>query len=281
KPLPEEDDRELDEELDLPLYDDDAGDDDEIAREGEEDDLLTPFHDEKGKASLDDESASDLDTGVDLDPLEESAIAGADEEEIDVGPLDEGITFNDEHLLEERPERALEEPDDPDLEEGYSADDGGAEGTNEAPEDEVDEDALPELDADDEGEEGDEELAEVLLAGASEASIPWAIARWIPLEGAGARVPCVTLSIAGGAVVAAGQVLLIVEDGARTARRPAFGAGACAAAITDGLLLSATARGQLLLSTDGGKDASPLASLREGHGPLELAATNGRVFIRE
>jgi hypothetical protein len=277
----QDDDRELDEELDLPLHDDVGGSEDEIEQESEFDELLTPFHDRLDEDPLDDESASELDTGVHLDPLEDSATAEADDAEIDVGPLDEGVDFDEQSMLDDRADGIGDEPDDLDLDEGRSADDGGAEGTSEAPEDEVDEAALPELDADDEGDEGDEELAEALLADEEGQSPPWDAARWAPLEGAGAAVPCSAIAIAGDRIVAAGEALLIVDEGARAARRAAIPAPTLAVALTEGLLVAATVRGQLLFSADGGKDASVIPGIRAGRGPVDLVATPGRIWIRE
>jgi hypothetical protein len=277
----QEDDSELDEELDLPLHDDLSDNEAESEREGEFDELMAPLLDRPGEDPLDDESASDLDTGISLDPLEDSATADDDDAEIDVGPLDEGVDFDDQGSIDDRGDGMGDEPDDLDLDEGLSADDGGAEGTSEAPEDEVDEAALPELDADDEGEEGDEELAEALLAEEEGSSPPWDAARWAPLDGAGAAVPCSAIAIAGDRVVAAGEVLLIVDEGARAARRAATPAATSAIALTEGLLVAATVRGQLLFSADGSKDASVIPGFRAGRGPVDLVATPGRVWIRE
>src|SRR5262245_6254444 len=65
------DDGEFDEELDLPLHDDVSGSDDEGEQEGELDDFLPLLDDPQGQDPLDDESTSDLDTGVQLDPLDD------------------------------------------------------------------------------------------------------------------------------------------------------------------------------------------------------------------
>jgi hypothetical protein len=178
------------------------------------------------------------------------------------------------------------------VEDTSSDDDGGAEGTNEDPGDEVDESALPEID-DDDGSEGDDggSLAETLLA-ETEATIPWASARWAVLDGAGAALPCRAVAAAAGRVAAAGEVLLLVEEGARAARRLSFGEGSIAVALGDDALLAATARGQLLSARDGGAEAAAIGSWRAGVEPslglrpiesgnaVELAATPGRFWIR-
>src|SRR5439155_21703643 len=90
------------------------------------------------------------------------------------------------------------------------------------------------------------------------------------------------LSIAGGRVLAAGEVLLLVEDGAIAARKLAFGGGAAAVALSDDAMLVATSRGQILSSTDGGATATSIASRRPGAwaAPLEPAAAPGRFWIR-
>src|SRR5262245_33793036 len=88
KPPEKDDDSELDEEPYLPLYDDLESGDDGDAREEELDDLLTPLHDGAGDDALDDAIASELDTGIELDPLDGEEAALADDREIDVGPLD-------------------------------------------------------------------------------------------------------------------------------------------------------------------------------------------------
>jgi hypothetical protein len=270
----------LDDDFDLPLTDDADDTDEEIDPNGEFEDLVTPLDHHDGEDPLDDATAEDLETGIELDPLDGEE-TGLDEDKLDVGPLDEGMHFDDTAASDDRIEARDDDHDDLDLDESTSEDDGGAEGTSDAPEpdDEVDEAALPDLDADDEGDEGDEDLAEALLAGLPAANIPWDKAPWAPLEGAGAAVPCSAVSVWSGSVVAAGEVLLIVDEGARAARRAAPFAGAAAVALTEGILLAATARGQLLFSSDGGTETSTLAGLRAGPSPVALVATPGRVWI--
>jgi len=273
---------EMDEELDLPPLDADGDEGDETNVEGGIPDLL----DEEG---LDDADATDLDVGDDeLDTGEEEDDDSGDE--IDVGAIDEGIVI-DEASAEPGEPDGVDDDDGRGVDDMASEDDGGAEGTDEDPGDEVDESALPELDDDDGDAEENDTLAEVLLAEA-DTTIPWAAARWAPLEGAGAELPCRAVAAAGGRVAAAGEVLLLIEEGARAARRAPFAEGSVAVALGDDALLAASARGQLLLARDGGADATAIGSWRagvepslglwpaEGGAPVELAATPGRFWIR-
>lgn len=271
---------EPEDDIDLPPL---AGHDDEEQEQEHELDqeLLDQLGDDSG--GLDD-SAAEIDPGVSVDELD--ALGGDDDDaEVDVGPLDEGIEDDDARSLTDdaRPENEGDH-DGFDIDEGTDGDDGGAEGTSEDPADEVDEGALPELDADAEGEGNDEDaLAALLLAEAGGAEPRWAAARWAQLEGAGAAVPCGAVAVAAGRVAAAGEVLLLVEEGAHAARKLAFGAGATAVALSDDALLAATARGQLLLCRDGGGTATSLAGFRAGArsgASIELAAAPGRFWIR-
>lgn len=278
-PRDAEDLPDLEDDLDLPPADDDEGD--PVA--DEDDDELDAL-DEEG---LDDEDAADLDVGGDDLELDETAGEDA-EDEVDVGPLDEGIDIDEEDGDDAEGtsdgDAAIDDDD-------TSEDDGGAEGTSEDPGDEIDEGALPDLD-DDDGAEGDgDALADELLAesegGASRA------AGWVLIEGAGAPLPCVAVATAAGRVAAAGEVLLVVDDGARAARRLALGEGWVAVALGDDALLAATVRGQLLLARGSGEDASALGSWRagaetslglwpveSGSPAVELTATPGRFWIR-
>jgi hypothetical protein len=276
-----EDPADLDEELDLPPTDAD-GEEDAASSDGAED---LPADAEEG--GLDDAESEDLDVGG--DDLDENDEGDDEGDEIDVGDLDEGMLIDEEALEGAEAERAAE---DYGLggDEAEGADDGGAEGTDEDPGDEVDEAALPEMD-DDDGEAEDDGLAAVLLA-EGEAAIPWAAARWTPLEGAGAAVPCRAVAAAGGRVAVAGEVLLLIEEGALTPRPLPSGEGAVAVALGDDALLAATARGQLLVSRDGGAEAAALGSWRAGveaslglwpadaGSAVALAATPGRFWIR-
>lgn len=272
KPTPEET-LEPEEDLALPPLDADDADDGDRP----ELDALESSLDESG---LDELTAVDLDVGPELDDIDE---LGADDTtgEIDVGPLEDGLV-TDEGSAAEGEAMGFDD-DNVVVDEDRDDDDGGAEGTKEDPGDDVDEAALPEMD-DGEDNAGDDELAETLLA---EASVPrWAASRWAPLEGAGSEVPCRAVAACGGQVAAAGEVLLMVEDGARAARQLAFGEGALAVALAEDALLVANARGQLLLARDHGAETSSFGQWRSGLAPtirsndVELAATPGRFWIR-
>lgn len=269
---------EIDDDLDLPTT---GGDDDEPSGSLDEDDDADAIDDsdDGGDSPLDDAEASDVDAGE--DEIDETDDDDGDESDIDVGPLDDEVDIGEESELgDEAAGDAAGDDDGIDLEERAVADDGGIEGTNEAPEDAVDESALPELDADDGDDEGEEDLAEVLLVDAQTELPSWDATRWTPLEGAGAAVPCSALAIAAGRVAAAGEVLLVVGEGERSARQPSFGAGVVAIAAADDLLLTANARGQLAVSQTAWTEAISLGALRAGRGPLALAATPGRGWIR-
>lgn len=272
----EEDDGDAAEDLDLPESDDDDVTDDEPAGIADEDNDEIDESEDGGDNPLDDAEATDLDAGEDeLDETHEDD--ASDEDEVDVGPLDDEVDIGEENELGDEGLGDTSHDDEGiDLEERAASDDGGLEGTSEAPEDAVDEAALPALDADDEADEGDEDLAEVLLEGAQMELPPWDTARWTLLEGAGAKVPCSTLAIAAGRVAAAGEALLLVGEGERAAHHASFGAGIVAVAAADDLLLTATARGQLAASQGAWTDTTPLGALRAGHGPVSLAATPGR-----
>ena len=269
---------EIDEDLDLPT----TGnvDDDEPSGsldEGDDADAIDDS-DDGGESPLDDAEASDLDAGE--DEIDETDDDDGDESDVDVGPLDDEVDIGEESELgDEAAGDAAGDDDGIDLEERAAADDGGIEGTNEAPEDAVDESALPELDADEDADEGDEDLAEVLLADAQTEPPPWDATRWTPLEGAGASAPCSALAIAAGRVAAAGEVVLLVGAGELTARTASFGAGVVAVAASDDLLFTATARGHLAMSQGAWTEAISLGNRSAGPGPIELVATPGRGFI--
>ena len=269
---------EIDEDLDLPTTGD--VDEDEPSGsldEGDDADAIDES-DDGGDSPLDDAEASDLDAGE--DEIDETDDDDGDVSDVDVGPLDDEVDIGEESELgDEAAGVGATDDDGIDLEERAAADDGGIEGTNEAPEDAVDESALPELDADEDADEGDENLAEVLLADAQTEPPPWDTTRWTPLEGAGAVVPCSALAISAGRVAAAGEVVLIVGEGERSARTASFGAGVVAVAASDDLLLTATARGQIAMSQGAWTEAVSLGALRAGHGAVELAATPGRGWI--
>jgi hypothetical protein len=271
---------EIDDDLDLPTT---GGDDeDEPSGSVDEDDDADAIDDsdDGGESPLDDAEASDLDAGE--DDIDETDDDDGDESDVDVGPLDDEVDIGEESELgDEAAGDSSNDDDGIDLEERAAADDGGIEGTNEAPEDAVDESALPELAADDDADDADEDLAEVLMNDAQTTDLPpWDATRWTPLEGAGAAVPCSSLAIAAGRVAAAGEVLLVVGEGELTARQPSFGAGVVALAAADDLLLTATARGQIAASQGAWTEATAIGALRAARGPLALAATPGRGWIR-
>jgi hypothetical protein len=204
-----------------------------------------------------------------------------------VGPLDEDLLIDEDRDTREDVETAAD-AEGLDLDDAPGVDDGGAEGTSEDPGDGIDEGALPELD-DDGGEGKDDALAEELLA-ESDAGLPWNEARWVPLEGAGAEVPCRAVAAEGGRVAAAGEVLLLVEEGSRAPKRLVYGEGSTAVAMGEDALLVATARGQLFVARGGGEEAAALGSwragaplslgLRRSEPTVELCATLGRFWIR-
>src|SRR5262249_15252186 len=154
-------------ELDLPPLDDDDGDE---PAEGDAHDLPG----ELPEGGLDDAAAADLDVGAELDVIDEER-DDEGEGEVDVGPLHEGIDLD-----EEEPAGAGDEEGEADGEgvavgEEREGDDGGAEGTGESPEDQVDERALPDLDDDEEEPSEEAALAETLLG--ESAHVPWARVR--------------------------------------------------------------------------------------------------------
>lgn len=268
-----------DEELDLPPTDAD-GDDEAEVHHGDE--LL----DTTEEGGLDDAEAGDLDVGG--EELETGEEDGEDDDrEVDVGPLDEDLLIDEDKDTREDVETAAD-AEGLDLDDTPGEDDGGAEGTSEDPGDGIDEGALPELD-DDGGDGKDDGLADELLA-ESDAGLPWADARWAPLEGAGADVPCRAVAADGGRVAAAGEVLLLIDEGSRAPRRLAFGEGSTAVALGEDALLVATLRGQLFMARSGGEEASALGSWRAGAPPslglrlseptVEACATLGRFWIR-
>jgi hypothetical protein len=266
------DDEEIDQELTLPPLDADEGDD-PVLNEG---DMLLAVEEGGG---LDDSTAADLDVGDELGDLDGEE-GGDTEGDVDVGPLDEGIDIDGAESSLGADEESGADDEGVDIDESLDDDDGGAEGTSEAPEDDVDEDDLPDLD-DGEDTSSDQALAEELLAEGEGGLPPWAPARVVVVEGAGAAVPCRKVTVAGGRVAAAGEVLLFVEEGARAARQLPFGENVVAVALGDDALLAATARGQLLSGRDQGAEAASLGSWRPGAGAphVDLAATPGRFWV--
>ena len=278
-PRVEDDDE--DEDIDLPPLD---ADDDDEAREPEElDDLLPALREDDGDP-FDDANALDLDVGGDLEGAgDETLDEDASDEPVDIGPLDEGISAfegaSDVATDDDAPGETHGDDDDLLDRLVQDDDDGGAEGTGENVENDVDEAALPELDASDQ-DEGDDHLADALLEEASTGLVPpWAASRWGLIEGAGATVPCVAVTSVGGRVLAAGDVVLAVDEGAHAARQTGLAAASTAIAANDETIVVATARGGLVVSRDGGASGSPVAGFRSGKSPATLAATPGRIWI--
>ncbi|WP_437644754.1 hypothetical protein [Sorangium sp. So ce362] len=307
----DEDEREHDEHdehdnklIDLPPL----GHEEEAAGDESFEELLQTLDD--AEHGLDDANASDLEVGVEL-AVDEGA-SGEDEpaeEGVDVGALHEGIADADagSWLSDEAAEHDDAEHDDLDDGEGHG-DDGGAEGTGEDPSDDVDEGELPALDADQDGTyEGEDLLAELPDLADDRAPV-WDALPWTVVEGAGAAVPCSTLAVAGGHVVAGGAgaepalasepspraagrsrradraggdrgTVLVIDAGALSARRAGVDTSASSIVLSDSALLIATRRGNLLLSDDRGKTASPLGAWGSGGAPVTLATTPGRLWV--
>jgi len=267
------------EEIDLPPLD---ADEDDIEREGAHEDLIAHLDDDG--EPLDDTVAADLDVGADLDDdpvLDEPPGDGSEEDgALDVGALDEGIATGNDESIDDKDE-GLDDEDDGIQDPHDDGDDGGTEGTGEPIEDEVDADDLPELDADEDGDYEGEDLLGETLADQVETALPdWDPARWVPREGAGATVPCCAVAVVDGRVVAAGDVVLIVDEGAHAARRASFGSsGGVSIAIAEGAVVVATARGGVLACAPGEPSATPLHGWRPRPCSLELGATTGRLWI--
>jgi hypothetical protein len=270
-------------EMILPPLDDDDEDDGPL----DVGDLLSSL-DEEGADPFDDATASELETGLDVG-LDDDGERGGDEaaeDGIDVGALDDELMAGGEvdvyGGIDERPETGL--GDDDEIggdDERKDDDDGGAEGTAESGEDDVNEADLPELDADEGGDYDAEDVVAEMTFAADTSLPPWDAQRFTVVEGAGAAVPCSSLAIAPGKVAAAGEgeVALLVDEEARAARRAGFEAGARAIAITEDGAIVAAAREKLWISRDGGETAAALAGWRGNAGAAELATTPGRIWI--
>jgi len=235
-----------DDDMDLPPLDEDIGEEEAELGEGAFDEVLPDLREDEGDP-LDDSNAQDLDIGAQIDDedtdyvAEEGAEAG-----LDIGPLDEGIADLDagSAIGDEDGENGAAGDEDGigELEFDRTDDDGGAEGTGENVENDVDEAALPDLD-ESEHDEVDDHLADELLEEAARGKMPpWASSRFVLLEGAGAPVPCAAVTVAGARVLAAGDVVLAVEEGAHA--------------------------------------ASPIPGFGVGKGPVALAATTERVWVQ-
>ncbi|MDI1448308.1 hypothetical protein [Polyangium sp. 6x1] len=272
---------EEDDDMDLPPLDTDpdAGDD-EAAGDAFED-ALPDLRDDGGDP-LDDANAQDLDVGLDVDDEADEASGDDAEDGVDVGSLDEDLATLDgeESALDEDRDEGTFGDDDADLELDATQDDGGAEGTGESAEIDIDESALPELDESANDEAGDDALADELLEEAARGKVPpWAPSRFVVLEGAGAPVPCIAVTVCGGRVLAAGDVVLAVDEGAHAARQTGLDTPSTAVVATDEVAVVALSRGGLLVSRDGCASATPVAGFRSEKGPVELGATPGRIWI--
>jgi hypothetical protein len=258
---------------------DDEGDD--APPEGEDEELDGDYG---GASDLDDSVAADLDVGIDIDDLEQAL--GEDGEaaaQLDVGALDEDLVSGDDEPGGDEEGHGGEEDDDLDeLDDG--PDDGGAEGTLDAIEDDVDDAALPALDGssggDDDGQHDDEALIGEVIRSAQVVELP---ARdgvpWEIHDGAGARVPCVAVVAHAGRALAGGDVLLLVDEGESSAKRAGLGwsGRAVSVAMADGVLAVGTARGAV--SALAGEALAPLGGWRARGSPVRLAATPRRLWI--
>ncbi|MEJ7733921.1 MAG: hypothetical protein WKG00_32595, partial [Polyangiaceae bacterium] len=245
--------------------------------------------DDDGASDLDDSVAADLDVGIDLDDLEQAL--GEDGEaaaQLDVGALDEDLVSGEDEPGGDEEGHAGEEDEDLDeLDDG--PDDGGAEGTLDAIEDDVDDAALPALDGssggdDDDDDDDDQHDDEALIGEAIRSAqvtdlpprdaVPWEVH-----AGAGARVPCVAVVAHAGRALAAGDVLLLVDEGETSARRAGLGwsGRAVSVAMSDGVLAVGTARGAV--SALAGEALAPLTGWRGRGAPVRLAATPRRLWI--
>jgi hypothetical protein len=279
-PRPDEISEEHDEDIELPPLD--ADDDDPDPAEHDVSELLH-VDDHDGDA-LDDAVAGDLDVGGDIH-LEEEADLGDEGEDsltIDVGAEDEGLVGGEGLSVGDDAISGVAAEDDEDFSRlEVDDDDGGTEGTGDPIEDEVDDTALPALDADEEGDHPGENDAEAELGLSSATGAPpvWDAARWEVREGAGAAVPCVAVDAFAGRVLAVGDVMLLVDEGAHAAKRAGFTVpgSAVSVALADGMTAVATARGAVLLWAGGA--ATPLPGWRASAGNVRVAATPGRLWI--
>lgn len=265
------------EEIELPNLDEEPGEEDEATGLGDEappvidvpDVELDPF---------DDADAEELSVD-EIDPVPDDEARADDEvREIDDGSPTEGLVTGDaEDPLDD--EDGLTVQDAPELDsDPDDEDDGGAEGTSEAIEDEVDESALPDLDSDDEVEFEDQEL--IAAVGAEEAPLPpWSSSRWHECQGAAATTRCTAVGVAGGRVFAVGNVIFRVEQGELAARRSASVRAAVSVVADADALYIATRRGQLMVVRDTLAPPTPLPGWR-ARGALELAATSDRLWVR-
>lgn len=255
------------EELELPPLDGVQGDEEPPGGGGHDDEI-----DEAPLLGDDDGAAFDLDPAAEIDAIDEHAAEGSDaaHDAVDIGSLadaialpDEGPRATDEHGL------AHDEQDASPFD-AQASDEAGA-GTGDDLAAFVDEGALPPLGADD----GDDQIAP------ADRASRWDRGRYHLATGLGAEVPCRLLAVSASHVVAAGPAVLVVRDGARTSRGGDPGIDAIAVAAMDGVIFAASRRGALFASTDGGDTWAPAGTLHPSAPPIELAATPGRLWIRQ
>ncbi len=261
---------------------DDEGDD--PAHDGEDEELTG---DEGGESDLDDAVAADLDVGIDLEDHEQAL--GDDGEaagQLDVGALDEDLVSGDDEPGGDEDGHGGNDDDELDeLDDG--PDDGGAEGTLDPIEDDVDDAALPALDGWSEGADADDDrphdedalIGEAMRAAQGREPPARDADAWEVHAGAGARLPCVAVVAHAGRVLAGGDVLLVVEDGESSAKRASLGwsGRAVSVAMADGVLAVGTARGAV--SALAGEALAPLPGWRGRGAPVRLAATPRRLWI--
>jgi hypothetical protein len=258
-------DQELDE-LDLPSLGDESEEDPPAGFEESELDVDDEAHE------LDDAASSDLDVGAD-DLVEDDETV---EDDSNVRATEEGLVddvlSDAESALGDALDGIADSPADAIDEWPDEVDDGGVEGTDEAIEDEVDEAFLPDLDADAEGDADDAVAAGIL-------SDFWAppldAAPWSQREGAGASVPVRRVAVGQGRVAAAGEALLLVDEGAHSASASNFDGGAQAVAFIESGLFVAGARGEIRLV---GRDGAHRKVLALAPGPIALAAGHDRAW---
>src|SRR5262249_28146124 len=150
--------------------------------------------------------------------------------------------------------------------------------TRDAEADELDEEQLPDLDADENDGEGESLVGDLLTTSVADVALPPMDATpWRLLDGAGAPVPCSAVAVHDGRVAAAGELVLVVDEGAHAARRASFGSGSNMVAFLDGAIVCATRRGQLLVSDDAA-NATAVTSWRPR--PIgAVCASSGRLWL--
>ncbi len=273
--------RDEDDDIDLPEFI--VGDDEDEDGTDKFDEALPDLHTDGGDP-FDDANASELEVGIEIaDDDGRDTSAEASDDLVDVGALDEdfaGLDHEASAIDDGNESEALFDDDAPNpFDNDSSQDDGGSEGTGEDAANDIDESALPELD-ESEQDHVDDALADELLEEAARSKLPpWASSRFVSLEGAGASVPCATVSITGGRVFAAGDVVLTVDEGAHAARRMGLETPCTAIAAIEEIAVLSTARGGVLISRDGCVSASPVAGFRSAKGHVDLACTPSRIWL--